>query len=97
MGQHELKGRCELMGRHEPLGRHEPMGRHEAMGTCEAIGRREPKGRRIDRRERFTGLRAGGTVLPHCYAPPFLRPTFRKKRGGCNNEDLHFRLAIKGY
>ena len=24
-----------------------------------------------------------------------LRPTFRKKRGGCNNEDLRFRLAVK--
>ena len=21
------------------------------------------------------------TILPRCYAPPFLRPTFRKKRG----------------
>ena len=36
------------------------------------------------------------TVLPHCYSPPLLRPTSRKKRrGGRNNEDLHFRLAVK--
>ena len=55
MGQHELKGWCELMGWHEPLGRPEPMGRHEAMDRREAIGRR------IDRRERFTGLRADST------------------------------------
>ena len=26
--------------------------------------------------------------------PPFLRPTFRKKEGGHNNEDLRF-LAVK--
>ena len=37
-------------------------------------------------------------ILPYCPAvtPPFLRPTFRKKRGGGrNNEDLCFRLAVK--
>ena len=27
--------------------------------------------------------------------PPHLRPTFMKKRGGRNNEDLRFRLAVK--
>ena len=28
--------------------------------------------------------------------PPFLRPTFRKNRGGgCNNEDLRFCQAVK--
>ena len=43
----------------------------------------------------FGNIFSVDTILPRCYAPPFLRPTSRKKGGRRNNEDLHFRLAVK--